>query len=461
MPGRRPIAAVGLALGLALAIPGGTVEAAGIVVDTLDDAVDPNGDLLVTDDGRCSFREAVEAADTDTAVGGCSAGSGADTITFAVSGTIQLSVGGDDPSLERPIGIDSELTVDGAGSITLRGGPIDTQAWPAPLPAFLAVGGRVSLVGLTIVDARLHNGGVLSIRDSALLRTIGGLSPAVENAGGQLAIVRSTISGSRNGRGPGGGIANSGDAVVVDSTITGNSAGVGGAIFNSGKLTIESSTIVGNTASPYVEWPQDAGGGIFNADGIIVVRGSIVAGNTPDDIDGWTRPVFPGTVRTIDRAPRQTITDSLVGIPDGLTLGDILDPAGLADNGGPTETIALVASPDNPAIDAAAASCTGEPLGGVDQRGLPRPVGAGCDIGAFEVQEPIERPTEAPSPTTTAPSAAPSETASSAASAPSLDAAPAGDGLSPWLPVTGGLALVTGAAAALLISRRSRTRGGT
>jgi hypothetical protein len=59
----------------------------------------------------------------------------------------------------------------------------------------------------------------------------------------------------------------------------------------------------------------------------------------------------------------------------------LLDPAGLQDNGGPTETIALQVG--SPAIDAAAsANCPAE-----DQRGLDRPQGAACDDGAWEMPD--------------------------------------------------------------------------
>jgi hypothetical protein len=53
--------------------------------------------------------------------------------------------------------------------------------------------------------------------------------------------------------------------------------------------------------------------------------------------------------------------------------------AQLADNGGPTYTHALV--PGSPAIDASPhdADCPS-----ADQRGVSRPQGAQCDIGAFE-----------------------------------------------------------------------------
>ena len=64
----------------------------------------------------------------------------------------------------------------------------------------------------------------------------------------------------------------------------------------------------------------------------------------------------------------------------GVTVSKILGP--LRDNGGPTETHALKArSPAVNAIPSADPDCTG-----TDQRGISRPQGAGCDIGAFELR---------------------------------------------------------------------------
>lgn len=426
MQARRSLAVIPIAACLVAAVPPAPAEATGIVVDTLADAADIDGFAIALNDEHCSLREAVTAANTDAPFGGCPAGSGADTITFSVSGTIHLAGGGSDSFPERPIRVESDVTIDGGGQIVLRGDPepIQGQIGVAASPlglyiqrshdieavgrAFLsdpsAVGSRVHLSRLAILDARIHNRSNLVIDDSTVATDSGGFGEMIFNEG-RIRIDRSTLHGNGNGPGSGGGIVNAGDAVVVDSTITGNSARSGGGIYNSGNLTVQSSTIAGNAASTRPEWPQDAGGGVFNDDGTLIVRGSIVAGNAPDDIDGRTAPVFPRTMSTSDRKPRQTITDSIVGLPEGLTLADILDPAGLADNGGPTETIALVPSADNPAIDAAAvATCAGTSGEAVDQRGLPRPVGTGCDLGAYELQEPIERPTAAPSPSTTAPS---------------------------------------------------------
>ena len=76
---------------------------------------------------------------------------------------------------------------------------------------------------------------------------------------------------------------------------------------------------------------------------------------------------------------------TIVGIPVGLTLADILDPDGLQDNGGPTKTIALTDSPTNPARHKGdAATCVAAPVNGLDQRGLPRT--PPCDIGTYELQ---------------------------------------------------------------------------
>jgi hypothetical protein len=71
------------------------------------------------------------------------------------------------------------------------------------------------------------------------------------------------------------------------------------------------------------------------------------------------------------------------GSGDLVDVDPLLGP--LQDNGGPTFTMAL--GTGSPAIDAADDGvCASSAVKGVDQRGLPRPGGPHCDIGAFEVQ---------------------------------------------------------------------------
>ena len=74
--------------------------------------------------------------------------------------------------------------------------------------------------------------------------------------------------------------------------------------------------------------------------------------------------------------PGNMATDDSCGFPEVYTPAELrLD--GLTDNGGPTQTHALL--PESPAIDAAAGSCPD-----TDQRNAPRPIGPGCDVGAYE-----------------------------------------------------------------------------
>jgi len=100
-----------------------------------------------------------------------------------------------------------------------------------------------------------------------------------------------------------------------------------------------------------------------------------------------------------------TITDGGHNLDTGMTCGfggsslsDVvagLDPAGLADNGGPTQTIALLSS--SAAINAGDESvCAAAPVHSVDQRGFVRPgIGAtNCSIGAFEFN--ARPPSQAP-----------------------------------------------------------------
>jgi len=109
----------------------------------------------------------------------------------------------------------------------------------------------------------------------------------------------------------------------------------------------------------------------------VTFTGSIVAGNTA------------GTGNDCDNAG--TITDKGNNLESGTDCGftastDLqntdpkLDPSGLQNNGGPTQTIAL--EPDSPAVDhiSVGSSCPA-----TDQRGVSRPQGPKCDIGAFEM----------------------------------------------------------------------------
>jgi len=207
---------------------------------------------------------------------------------------------------------------------------------------------------------------------------------------GTLTVTNSTLSGN-SANAWGGGIINTGSSTltVINSTLSGNMAYEGGGIHsNNGTLTVRDSTISDNSAN--------TGGGIYKG-GLttMIVRFSLISGNSAvsrgDEIYNsgrWTiisafnvfghngqsnADAFSGVTGFTPGANDFNATSD-GGIPTALA--SILDTT-LADNGGPTQTHALVAG--SPAIDFAGACGLA-----TDQRGVARPQGA-CDAGAFEL----------------------------------------------------------------------------
>ncbi len=209
-------------------------------------------------------------------------------------------------------------------------------------------------------------------------------------------------------KGGGGGVLDDGNASqYLNDTIANNSTdetpstssppdtdGGGGVLFDSvfGGVVIANTTITGNSAS------AAAGGGINNnLDSTIELTDSIVAGNTASAGAGGNCDSQPATGNAIVSQgynltddPASNNTCSLTGPGD--ILGANPDLGGLADNGGPTQTEALLSG--SPAINAGdPAGCTdlvGDPMT-TDQRGVarPQPPGGRCDIGAYEVALPV------------------------------------------------------------------------
>ena len=210
---------------------------------------------------------------------------------------------------------------------------------------------------------------------------------------GTATVTNCTISGN-NGNGEGGGILNEargslGTLTVTNSTISGNTGEAGGGICDDGTLTVTNCTISGNTATY-------EGGGIYNCyntnntDVYLTLSNTIVAGNTSNigtDISG---PV------------QTTSTYNLIGNGSGITnlnqlaqsnlIGTTANPINpmlgpLANNGGPTQTMALLQG--SPAINAGSNALSVDASGDqltTDQRsaGFPRIIGGTVDIGAYE-----------------------------------------------------------------------------
>lgn len=191
------------------------------------------------------------------------------------------------------------------------------------------------------------------------------------NSIGIMTLDSSTVSNNESALA--GGINNWGRLWVINSTISHNAASFAAGIDNRGVLTLTSSTVSSNSA-------KEGGGLVVRAmvknDGASMSN-TILAGNTA--------ALAPDCIGVVISLGHNLVgSDSGCGFMPGEgdttgTKAQPIDPklGGLAVNGGTTATEALL--PDSPAIDAA-----GGPCPPVDQRGVPRPRGASCNIGAYE-----------------------------------------------------------------------------
>jgi CSLREA domain-containing protein len=271
----------------------------------------------------CTLRDAITAANTDTVAGGCSAGNGADTIDFSVSG--QISLDSSLPAVAGPLtieGFGQSITISGQGTVRVLevsagaslaldgltvadgndanngGGMVNSGTVIVTNSAFSGngvpgcidcgpVGGGIDNNGtLTVVGSKFsgnggdHGGGIenrvggtLTISNSSFSGNSAGEGAGIDN-NGTLAVGNSSFS-ENNCMGAGGGIANGegGTLAVKNSTFSGNFGGSGGGIATFGTLIVKNSTFSGNGA--------DAGGGIFSSfDGTLVVANSTVSENS-------------------------------------------------------------------------------------------------------------------------------------------------------------------------------------
>lgn len=348
-------------------------------------------DIELPGDGQCTLREAIGNTDTDSdATGGdCTAGSGMDSIDFSASGTVLLSS-------TLNVNDTAGLVIDGVGqNVTLSGNNVVRVLHVNPAA-------NLTLKNLTVANG--FDGG-----DGFGFIEGGG---GIYNQFGTLAIEGCTFSGNSSS-GKGGGIANYGNIAVnpdgkltvINSTFSGNNAFYGGAIWNasSGKLSATNITVVGNSAitplcvlGTICTLNIAEGGGIsnsglgpnmeiaiFNLDNSIVAgNNTIVKGSTSDlvtasDIYGFVTGGGYNLIGTTDGilgGLQHGVNGNFVGIDVNTVLNTTL-----ATNGGSTQTLALLTG--SPATDAVpAVNCPA-----TDQRGVSRPQGTGCDIGAFEV----------------------------------------------------------------------------
>ena len=184
---------------------------------------------------------------------------------------------------------------------------------------------------------------------------------AIDNYLGTISITGSTFEENRSDDLGGGIYSNQGVITATNSTFYLNDAtSIGGGIFNNqGTLTLSNSTLSDNYAG--------TGGGVINsASGVLHMTNSILANSSSG---GDCHSVAVIATNDNNLIEDDTCSPDFSGDP-------LLDD--LNDNGGPTKTMALLGL--SPAIENGAnASCEA-----TDQRGVTRPQGTNCDIGAYE-----------------------------------------------------------------------------
>ena len=311
----------------------------------------------MTVDGDVTLREALYAAEHDVSVDGSTAGSGADSIGFAegLTGTITLTGDSGDTTsgTSSAFRIDTDVTINGpfdvGQSVTLAIGGAAKRHF------IVSDTGSLSLSNLTLTGGSTtgYGGAVWSF--------------------GTLNVSHSTFTGNTGNEGGalqswgGLGLPNSGEAaalVVDNSTFVGNSATLrGGAVYSGAADTrLTNVTITGNTTGDF---------GAFGQFGTAAtITNTILSGNS----NGGNGSNIQNDVPTNGRLSAAT-SNNLIDVPVGTLL---LGP--LADNGGPTMTVALQAA------SAAVNAGTNVGVAFSDQRGRPRQFGPAVDIGAYESQ---------------------------------------------------------------------------
>ena len=347
------------------------------------------------------------------------------TLTGGCTYTLTARNNSTDGGTGLPV-ITGQVTIEGSGATITRSGSAAFRLLD------VATRGSLTIRNLTLTNGLANDGvngggaifshGTLDVSGSTFS---GNSSPAASgtsggaiNSSGTLTVTTSTFTG--NTAQEGGGIFNQSTATITNSTFsnnkatiygggallnaagsatltgdtfTGNSGPGGGAIDNDTTLNIRNSTFTGNTAG------SNGGGGVQNFGTTTITQTTLSDNSSPygANIYNYTgfslsisMSIVANGVNGSNCGGQARITDQGYNIDTGSNCGftgtslNRTQPrlGTLASNGGPTQTMALPSG--SPAVDLIPASTPGC-SGSTDQRGISRPQGSGCDVGAYEL----------------------------------------------------------------------------
>lgn len=414
----RTLACAAIALSpYAFATPTFTVNS---MLDGVDD--DVSDGVCHTAANTCTLRAAIMQANRAGGLGATIVlPAGTYVLTRPPSGTDGEDSG--DLNLTTPAGGAPLITISGAGASTtiIDANQID-RVLTVEASATALISGVTIRGGYTISN---DGGGILNSGTLTLDRVAITQNHAANLGGGinnryTLTVRDSSVVANTSQLGA-GGLFNEGTAALIRSTFSLNTAYLGGGIYNYRSMTIVDSTVAGNEA-------LTDGGGIYaveNHDAATNIYSSTIAYNDADrdrqgagygggiHIDTYLGGAFNirNTLITGNTVGNTPIYDdcavsngayvnswgvNLIGTSAGCLISTVAGTwnyfsgslGGLQNNGGPTDTIALLSGGYNNAIDG------GDPAQGcvddagatlaTDQRGFARTIGSACDIGAFE-----------------------------------------------------------------------------
>ncbi len=382
----RPIRVTTLAATIALIALAALPASGWGATRTVTKTADTNDGVCNSD---CSFREALAVANVgDTVVvpagtykatmlggNGAWAPDGQYTITGAGAG--QTIIDGNAKS--RTFAFYGQITVRG---VTVTGGVGPGAGCTCGGGFEVRQGGQLTLVDSVVSGNSAGGGGGINVdgTSSATLRNVavtqnsstepgGGINV---DTGGKLNLENIEISANSVSAGiNGAGLVNEGTVTAANVTVSGNTAptGNGGGIFNgAGTLALNAATIAGNSAG-------GSGDGIRNA-GTLTLRNTILAGNQTENCSGTATPAVTSLGHNLESGA----TCGFTGAGDVSNVDPLL--GGLLPNGATSVVRTHALAAGSPAIDTGdAVTCPA-----TDARGVARPQGAVCDIGAFELQ---------------------------------------------------------------------------
>ncbi len=271
------------------------------------------GNPIVVDGAICTLADAITAANTDAAVGGCTTGyAGADIIdvqadvalttanntTYGATGlpviTSEVTVAGNDHSISRSASTNFRiLAVAAGGNLTLNSVTVHGGAALGSGPYWQQTGGGVfvknatiTVMNSTLSANRAHSGGGIFAQNATVVVTNSALSESWADSGGgmfveqtSLSVTGSTLSDNRADSGGGGMATYSSTVTVSNSTISGNAAATSLSIGAGGGIRARASTLVIADTTMSGNFAADSGGGIDASSAMITIARSSLEGN--------------------------------------------------------------------------------------------------------------------------------------------------------------------------------------